>query len=287
MIEVLPKPKKRIRFSPLRYPGGKAVLYELLSRTLTHNRLHQHTYVEPFAGGAGAGLGLLLMEQVSQIVLNDLDQNIYAFWWSLLNDTDRLVEGVLSAPLNIEEWRRQNEILRNPQSSNTMRGFATFYLNRTNHSGVLNGGPIGGLRQDGKYKLDARFNREELARRIQMIARYRGRIRIENRDGVELIKSYIGHDDYFFYIDPPYFEKGSSLYLNSYKFEDHRRLSELLNDRNNEKWLLSYDDVDPIRNLYINRKGNKRFSLHYQAHSSKVGVEMMVMSDSLDWPVLM
>ena len=161
-------------------------------------------------------------------------------------------------------------------------GFATFYLNRTNRSGILNGGVIGGVNQTGKWLIDARFKKEDLIRKIEIIAQHKQRIEVLNEDGLAVIKQFADMPSSLFYIDPPYYFKGSLLYFNSYNHNDHGRLAELLNSLTETKWMLSYDDVPQIRDLYSSRAKQYKFSLHYQAHSSKEGSEIMVLSDNLE-----
>lgn len=280
---LLPKSPRRIHFSPLRYPGGKSVLVELIARTIKANNIQSVSYVEPFAGGAGAALGLLLTEQVSDILINDLDRSVYNFWISILYESERFIHNVFSIDLTIEEWKRQKEIYRTSTDSFDC-GFAAFFLNRTNRSGIFNAGPIGGMAQEGDWKLDARFNRKALAERIELIARYRDRIRVANDEGRILIKKYSQQKNTLLFVDPPYYEKGSSLYLNAYCSDDHIELGSVLNSLSATKWILTYDNVPPIRRIYQERKNQFDVSLHYQAHARKMGSEVIVFSDTLSLP---
>lgn len=272
---------RRPRISPLRYPGGKAALYSRLRSLIREGNLAGCTYVEPYAGGAGAGLGLLVTGQVDRIVINDLDPAIYAFWSTLIRDPQGLIDQVLAVDLSVSEWRRQREIYRAADVKDlSALGFATFYLNRTNRSGVLNGGPIGGLDQSGKYKIDARFNRSGLAERIRILALYADRVTVTSQDGIETIRMYADRDDTFIYADPPYFEKAGSLYLNAFKPEDHESLARVLNDLSNSTWLLTYDNVPQVAALYRDRR-RRTFELNYSAHRVTKATEMVVLSDSL------
>lgn len=83
----------------------------------------------------------------------------------------------------MDEWKAHREVLRHPEDHTDFEvGFSTFYLNRTNRSGVLTGGVIGGLGQSGKWKIDARFPRNELITRIELIASLRESITLYNLD---------------------------------------------------------------------------------------------------------
>lgn len=285
----MPRPRAtRIAASPLRYPGGKGALYPRLRALIRAAGLAGGTYVEPYAGGAGAGLALLVTGQVTKLVINDLDPAIFAFWKLSTSAPDRLIHRLQSVPLTIAEWRRQKEILRTagPTDYEDL-GFAAFYLNRTNRSGVLNAGPIGGLDQSGKYKIDARFNRERLARQIEIIKLHANDIRASSCDGIEVIEEYCSADKAFIYADPPYFEKAGSLYLNSFRPDDHMSLAATLNNHPYSNWLLTYDNVPEVHSYYCDRR---RFmlELNYSANGARRATEIAVLSDSLpatgvDW----
>lgn len=272
---------RRPLVSPLRYPGGKGALYPRLRWLIREMGLAGGTYVEPYAGGAGAGLALLLTGQVDSIVINDLDPAMYAFWKSVTHDPNRYIDELQSVPLNVDEWRRQREIYSSNDSSDLFAlGFATFYLNRTNVSGVLNGGPIGRLDQTGKYKIDARFNKDGLAERFRLIGLYADAIAVTNVDGAEVIRTYAPNPDAFIYADPPYFEKAGSLYLNSFRPQDHATLAQALNEAADSNWVLTYDHVPQVEDLYPDRQ-RVEFTLNYSAHRVVKATELAVFSLSL------
>jgi DNA adenine methylase len=254
-------------YSPLRYPGGKAFLASELERIISAIKLDRPVYVEPYAGGAGAALSLLFADKVKKIVINDLDNHIYAFWKSVTNEPERFIQKILTTKVTITEWRKQKLIYLNKKSSIFEKGFATFFLNRTNRSGIMNAGPIGGMKQSGLYKMNARYNKKELAARILKIGGYKNRIIVLNEDGIELTKKYLERDNTFIYLDPPYFKKGALLYLNHYKLSNHEELAKLLNKNHNKYWVLTYDEVQEIRNLYLD-KNRRRLALKYRVHDS-------------------
>lgn len=281
--------QKRPRISPLRYPGGKAALYSQLRSLIRANGLAGQTYVEPYAGGAGAAVSLIVTGQVSHIAINDLDPAVHAFWRTLVEDPDFLIGRVLDVALTVDEWRRQREIYVSRGGGDFRAlGFATFYLNRTNRSGVMNGGPIGGLDQTGSYKIDARFNREALIERMRLISLYADQITVTSQDGVAVINTYVERDDVFIYADPPYFEKAGTLYLNAFTTSDHERLAQILNTHTEAQWLLTYDDVSEVARLYADRR-RRPFALHYSAHRIQRATEVAVFSDAVQgleeaWP---
>jgi len=270
----------KYHFSPLRYPGGKTFLFPLIDRVIKRNSINDTVYVEPYAGGAGAGLALLCLEKVEKVVINDLDKGIYSFWKSIIYDTDRFIQKLEKIPVSIEERKKQQKIYFDKKSKLFDKGFAAFYLNRTNVSGVLNGGPIGGKEQKGKWKIDARFNKTSLIKRILDLERYKNRITILNMDGLDVIKRYIKDKNALIYIDPPYYEKGATLYLNHFIDKNHKQLAVLLNQNKNYNWLLTYDENNRIRELYNKRK-IVNFTIQHRAFKSKQGKEVMIFSDGL------
>jgi DNA adenine methylase len=281
VIEVVTR--RRSSPSPLRYPGGKASLADFFESTINVLGLSQPSYVEPYAGGAGAGLALLYRGVVSQVVINDLDRSIFAVWDSMLHRTDDFLQRLESAPLTVDEWRRQREIYRrrddeelDPQDL----GFATFYLNRTNRSGVLRGGIIGGLEQAGTYKMDARFNKDTLRSRIEQLAEHRSKVRVSHQDGSLRLRHWLPKQNVFAYVDPPYYEKGSFLYLNSFNDEQHQQLADWLNALADANWILTYDMAEPIKAMYRDRT-TLAFNLHYSANRRELASELMVVSDAV------
>lgn len=238
-------------YTPLRYPGGKGKLAPFLSQVFTYNNLLDGTYIEPYAGGAGAAISLLIEGYAWDVVINDYDPQIYAFWWCLLNKTDELCKLIYDTPIRMSEWHRQYSIYRNPDGDILRSGFATFFLNRTNRSGILLGGVIGGKNQNGLYKIDARYNKIKLIERIQLIASHSKRIKVFNRDALELLNELRPSfkPNTLIYFDPPYYRKGKLLYRNSYNHEDHKKLSLFIKNLD-IPWIVTYDNVDEIRDLY-------------------------------------
>lgn len=274
-------PHRGIVHTPLRYPGGKTRLAGFLRKVIELDGSPARTYVEPYAGGGGAALSLLHDQVVDRVVINDLDPCMWAFWTSVVNNNTQFLKIFDETPVTLAEWHRQREVYRRRDHTDlsVLRlGFATFFLNRTNRSGIMNAGVIGGQKQVGTYKIDARFNREELRRKIKWIGTVRSKIQVENRDGVALLAETLENSMSFAYIDPPYFEKGSFLYMNSFEENDHALLATLLRDSREARWVLTYDDVPAIRKLY---RGFYQgiFRLPYSAHTASNADERMVLSD--------
>lgn len=282
------KTRKYKYLSPLRYPGGKSSLTQPLVNIIERNQLSRCRFYEVYAGGAGASLNLLFHNIVAEVFINDVDYHIYAFWHSVLNETDSLIAKVRQAKVSIDEWYRQKEIYDNPEGQRDLDiGFATLFLNRTNRSGVLNSaGPIGGYEQMGKYKIGARFYGETIVERIEAIARKKDSIHLSNKDALDFLED-LAHENtgvpFLFFLDPPYYGMGPRLYLNYYSPKDHQELANKLNQYNDTHWITTYDNVEDIRAMYKKRRVFE-FDLNYQMNGPKNGEELMIVSDSIILP---
>ena len=270
--------------SPLRYPGGKWRIAPFFECLIQLNGLSGFRYLAPYAGGASLALNLLLGGHVSEIHLNDLDPAIHAFWSAALNKNKDLCDLVQSTPVTPDEWHDQKELYRRGRSAGTLAlGFATFFLNRTNHSGILNAGMIGGKEQSGQWKIDMRYNKQALLRRITLVGSYKNRIHLSCLDAVEFLASVEPYRDSIFYLDPPYYRSGSRLYLNAYGPPDHAVVRKAVR-RLKAPWVVSYDDVPEIRDLYSSVK-SRRFELLHTARSLRLGREVLFFSSDLRIPI--
>ena len=271
-----------IHYSPLRYPGGKNCIFPFVSKIFYENQLIGINYAEPYAGGAGLALRLLFEGYVNHIYINDLDKSIYAFWINVLNRPEEFCEWIEGIDVTISNWNKYKEIQRNSEFVDYFElAKATFFLNRTNISGVIKGGVIGGLEQKGKYKIDARFNKIDLINRIRRIVSIRNRITVSNLDGLSFIeKLNKNYEEIFIYLDPPYYQKGADLYMNFYSKEDHKRLSKYVH-KMKKKWMISYDNHDFILKLYTEQ--NKIVYKLSQAASNRIGDEILIFSKGIEF----
>lgn len=262
-------------YSPLRYPGGKGQIYNRVLSMLERNDLIGCTYIEPFAGGAGIAIRLLFENKVQSIIINDVDKSIYSLWYSILYYTDELCELIENTVVNMSEWEKQKNIQKNKDNSSILDlGFSTFFLNRTNRSGIIKAGVIGGKNQNGNYKLDCRFNKKKLIELIKNIANYKERILIYNDDAKLFIEKVKYIDNQFYFIDPPYFEKGKNLYTNFFNEKDHEILAKYIKDNlSNKSLLISYDNCPQIQKLYSNYKAELML-LNYSVQNKKKGEEL-------------
>lgn len=271
-------------YTPLRYPGGKARLGRYMRQIFVDNTILDGLYVEPYAGGAGIAMELLLTGYAREVWLNDIDTAIYAFWQAVLYNTEDIIKLVETTSLTVAEWRRQKAIYLNPYKHDILKvGFATLFLNRTNRSGILNGGVIGGLSQKGEWLIDARFNRHALAERIWRIGQYRHRIRLANKDAEIFLDQLQLPPRSLIYLDPPYFNKGQRMYRNHYEKDDHARIADLVQNKLNCRWIVSYDDTPEIAKLYASRR-QVHYVLDYSAQVRRGGDELMIFCDALRLP---
>lgn len=273
-------------YSPLRYPGGKNRLSSFIAKVCIDNKIHGH-YVEPYAGGAAVALLLLLDGYVKRITINDKDRSIYAFWHSVLYNCESLCGLIDKTEITISNWTAQREVQDNKENAALLDlGFSTLFLNRTNRSGIISAGCIGGKNQAGSYRIDCRFNKEEIKKRIRLIAKNKDAISLYNLDApilIDMIQSESNSTDTIFYFDPPYYLKAESLYLNHYKDDDHRLISEKIKGVKNVHWIVSYDDHMFIDGLYSNFP-KKRYSFNHSAASAREGREILIFSERLNQP---
>lgn len=273
--------------TPLRYPGGKSLMTPLLKNIIDKNFFGKVIYAEPFAGGAGAAINLLLDGTVSSIMLNDACTGIYSFWYYLVNQSDAFMDLFENTLVNLDEWHKYREIFVNEKKPSLKLGFATFFLSRCNRSGILYAGPIGGKKQESQdkadYKIDCRFNKPALKDKLKKIIEHKENIEVYNDDAIDFLCKITKVRNTLVYIDPPYYEKGKELYLNYYNADDHTKLLKKIRAKYGMRWLLSYDNVKEIRKLY--KKYNLySFDLCYTVQKVKIGSELLTHSKKLIMP---
>jgi DNA adenine methylase len=269
--------------SLLRYPGGKSSVYPMVSNIIVKNDLHGCVYAEPYAGGCGLALKLLLKGIVSKILLNDFDYAVWCLWKSVLDTPYELIKRIEITDVSVDQWRFQKTVLSNPEAFSYIDiGFAALFLNRTNRSGIIKGGVIGGIDQLGNYKLDCRFGKSGLIKKIEKIQEHREKIELYNLDAIDFfnLTDTLLRSDGFYCIDPPYFKKGRSLYTNFYVPEDHKTLAERISCLET-RWILTYDNAPEIRALYPTN-AQYLFNLNYSAGEKRKGTELMVASNSIE-----
>ena len=273
-------------YSPLRYPGGKTQLSRFVMQLLELNKLDNIVYAEPFAGGFGAGLDLLFNNKVKSVIINDYDIAIYSIWYAILHEAKRLIEDIKKTEINIGEWNKQkaiyNQVLEEKKYSYEL-AFATYFLNRTNRSGIITGGPIGGKNQSSRYKLDCRFNKNDLIDKIIKISKYKDRIQLYNLEANVLIEKIILNyrpNEIFVFFDPPYYEQGKNLYTNFFNHADHVKLQKTINCLSDYYWILTYDNREEIISIY-NNYDKYLYSINYYASNVRKAKEILIHSDKV------
>ena len=276
-MNVLPATK-----SILRYPGGKTQLSGFVKNLLKLNHLNHPVYCEPFCGGAGIAFQLLLNHDVDAIVLNDYDVAIYSIWNASIFESEKFISMIQNTKVDLEEWERQHRIYEELKNENVYSfelGFAAFFLNRTNHSGILKGGPIGGVHQKSKYRLDCRYNKEALIKKIEKMAGLKDKISLFHMDGINFIKDVIQREvdsNWFIFFDPPYVGQGKFLYKNNLTIDDHRKLSEEI-QKVHGNWITTYDIDQDIFQFYQNSRRFK-YKLNYSASIKRNQYELLFSS---------
>ncbi|MGK4043708.1 DNA adenine methylase [Heyndrickxia oleronia] len=265
--------------SPLRYPGGKYKTYNYIKELIKSNNCT--SYIEPFAGGAAVALALLINKQVKRIIINDYDKSIYSFWYSVIHHTDELISKIKDCNITIEEWYKQKELQANKDAVSILElGFSTLFLNRSNRSGIIKGGVMGGKNQDGPNKLDCRFNKEKIIKKITLIAEQKNNIQLYNMDALEFIDKVIKTTrKSFTFFDPPYFKQGPALYTNFYNENNHVELAnKIQKELKNRKWIVTYDHIDEIKKMYSKLRYIEYY-LNYSAQNKTKGIEYMFYSN--------
>lgn len=271
--------------SPFRYPGGKTQLSKFVAETIYQNDIRNCTYIEPYSGGFGAGLDLLLNGHVDEVLINDYDRSIYSVWYSILNNTDQLIELIDQTPITIETWYEQKKIHQETKKyrNSIENAFSTLFLNRTNRSGIINAGPIGGYEQKGNYLLNCRFNKQSVINKIIKIAENRNQIRLLQKDAIQLIniiKTEYNPDNTFIFFDPPYFEQGKNLYTNFYLKKDHKKLAKKISELDDYYWITTYDYQPQIQEIYNTFQNNRYFyELIYSAQTKRKALEFLFSSE--------
>lgn len=272
-------------YTPLRYPGGKARFAPFIASVMQVNGLDGGHYMEPYAGGAGVALELLFDGVVTDVHINDADPAVYAFWYAATAHSDALIRLVETEPINMDAWMHWRSVMRGEtEATEVERGFATLFMNRTNRSGILKGGVIGGKHQAGAYQLDARFKREVLIGRLHRIGNQADSIHVHCRDALELLlnASELMPAKSLIYLDPPYYVKGRGLYRNFYQHNDHLAIARLLCEPGfGRHWVVSYDNNEQIREMYAGVRFIE-YGLSYTAQRRYMGSEVMLFDPHLN-----
>ena len=256
LVEVIVTRSKPL-LSPLRYPGSKRRLVGYIRQALEMNKLRPTLYVEPFVGGASVALQLMQDGLVDRVILMDIDPWIASFWQTVFFDTEWLVEQIETIEVTLDRWQ---EFKQSNPATRRDRALTCFFLNRTSFSGILQAkvGPLGGRTQESQYKIDCRFMRGTLTKRIKQAAAHRDRVHAvwdcSWDEGFTRIRELQVQDELpqngtFYYLDPPFFKEAEALYRYYFVSEDHLALRDHLLTME-DKWILSYDSAQDVEELY-------------------------------------
>lgn len=272
-----------VTYTPIRYPGGKTKIYPIVKKVIDENGFANHTYAEAFAGGAGLAMKLLLKNDVASVIINDLDRAVYCMWDAIVNHSDDLCAFVLDAEVTIDEWKRCRDTYRNQDEVEDFElGCAAFFLNRTNVSGILDGGVIGGIEQLGSFKIDARFSKPGLLAKIRAISKRSDSIRVFNLDAESFISDVLAKEENLFaYFDPPYVKKGPGLYRSSFDEGKHKSLAKAI-QKCEFPWIATYDDDDLIERLY-GENVRETFGIGYSAYRASRGREKLILPPTVSY----
>jgi len=243
--------------SPLRYPGSKRKLFNYLERISGHNNLSPQMLVEPFVGGGSVFLNFLSRHEKSKAIIADKDELVYSFWKILFAEPSYLINFIRKVRVNLKTFDRYRYISSHPKEFNRKKlAEACLFLNRTSFSGILNNsaGPLGGREQKSIYKIDCRFGRENLIKKIKSISAFKNRVVVLPYNWEETLKYVAEKDKYkdarlLYYFDPPFYKKADQLYRYHFDEASHKNLRDKLM-KLKQPWILSYDRAQEIRNLY-------------------------------------
>ena len=260
-------------YSPLRYPGSKRKLCNYLGRVLTHNDLRPQILVEPFVGGGSVFLNFLSINEGSEAIIADKDELVYSFWKVLFTEPSHLINFVKKVKVNLENFEKYKYISSHTHEFNRKKLAETcLFLNRTSFSGILDdsAGPIGGREQKSLYKIDCRFGRENLIKKIKRISIFKNRVTVLSYSWEDTLKYVSGKDKYrnvslLFYFDPPFYEKADKLYRHHFDSASHKNLRDKLM-KLKQSWILSYDRAKEIQHLY-STFGRINVSMPYSINS--------------------
>jgi DNA adenine methylase len=269
-----------MNYSPLRYPGGKSRITPIVKKIINNCKTTISTYIEPFAGGAGVALNLLFDRVIECVIINDYDKAIYSFWRAILTDTENFINKIKTTSVSVAEWKRQRKIYLSSNKYSLEFAFSVFYLNRTNRSGIISAGPIGGYLQQGEWTINARYNIDKCIDRILKISKYKNRIRIFNMDIRKFILKHHGYftDNSFVYFDPPYINNSKRLYKNSLDLNDHCEISQYIHDFILSDWIITYDDVDIIHALY-KKHSIIHYNINYSVAQKRKALELLILKN--------
>lgn len=222
---------------------------------------------------------------IEKAILSDLDPWIVSFWQTVFFDSEWLIEQVQTVQVTLDKW---HEFKQSSPQTTRAQALTCLFLNRTSFSGILEAraGPLGGRRQESEYKIDCRFPRKTLIKRIRQAAVHRAKVyAVWNgswEDSLARIRSEqkagkLPLENLFFYFDPPFFEEAEALYRYYFADDDHRALRDVLL-KLEDKWILSYDSADQVETLY--GKALRHGTNGAQKHDVEIFYSLAIMTEN-------
>lgn len=237
--------------SPFRYPGGKTWLVPRIRQWLISLSFRPRVFVEPFAGGAIAGLTVGFEKLADRVILAELDKQVAAVWKTILSDdADWLADRITSFDLTKEHVLAE---LAKTNGNTRELAFRTILKNRTFHGGIMAHGSSLIKRGENGKGLSSRWYPATIAKRILAIAAIRERFTFVEGDGIQVIKKYARRKKAAFFIDPPYTAGGANgkragKRLYTHHVLDHERLFDTA-ARIAGDILLTYDEAPDVLEL--------------------------------------
>lgn len=236
--------EKHARLAAFPYRGGKFHLAPKLVKLLPPHRI----YVEPFGGAAN----VLLTKPPSPIeVYNDRDGALVNLFETVRNHPLLFLERCQFLLYSRELYQRWSRQLRTrypgPDLDRVEAAVRTYYSLVSSFVGDPTKGWAFSRtgRGGGANRWDSIWERvASLSQRLQQVA-------IDCIDFRDCIKNWDTEVTLFF-LDPPYPSSVSKgFYGNNFTWQDHKDLAKLL-AKVRGKWMLTYDDIPKLRELYQN-----------------------------------
>lgn len=267
------------QLSPFRYPGGKTWLVPEIKKWVLSSTTEPKFFIEPFAGGAMAGLTVAAENLARDVVLCELDADVAAVWKLIFHgsvkDVDWLCKEIITFEVSLGNVQK---VLSNNSQNNKNQAFRTIIKNRMQRGGILAAGA--GLVKSGEAGrgLNSRWYPQTLVNRIKALRALVGKIEFVEGDAFDLIEQYAKEKGAFFFVDPPYTaggkKAGKRLYTHSEI--DHDKLFRVMS-KVRGKVMLTYDDAPEVREL-ANRYGFSCSTIPMKNTHHKIMNELIILN---------
>jgi len=264
--------------SPFRYPGGKTWLVPYIRQWL-RSLSRPDIFIEPFGGGAIAGLTAAFEDLADHVIIAEIDEYVAAVWHTILSgQSEWLAQKILTFDLTLRNVKIALARANRKNITLKEKAFLTILRNRVQRGGIM--APGAGLVKNGENNrgIGSRWYPETLARRIRDIAQMRHKITFFYGDGLLLLQQFGTERKAAFFLDPPYTKAAKRLY-NNWEF-DHRALFETIRHQR-APFLISYDNTPEISRLADEYGYDKRCVRMKNTHHARK-TELLIGTD-FDW----